>query len=101
MNMARIINNEEKINNPSSLSREARSDNLGLQKLSSSYSINKVQKRSFHSNVRGMNRIGPHNKDTIDVIIGSILGKAYSNNRSGEGVRICYRQSDRHKEYLF
>ena len=63
--------------------------------------MNKVQKRSFHTNVRAINRKGPHNSDIIEVIIGSILGKAQANNRTGEGVRICYRQSIRHKEYLF
>jgi len=59
------------------------------------------QKRYYHiSNIRAINRIGPHNEDILSVIIGSILGKADSNKRSGEGVRICYRQSIQHKEYL-
>ena len=48
-----------------------------------------------------MNRIGPHNEDVISVVVGSLLGDSYANNRSGEGVRICYRQSIIHKEYLF
>ena len=60
------------------------------------------QQRYYHiSNIRAINRIGPHNEDILSVVIGSLLGDAYANNRSGEGVRICYRQSDRHKEYLF
>lgn len=29
------------------------------------------------------------------------MGKAIANNWSGEGVKICYRQSIIHKEYLF
>jgi hypothetical protein len=53
------------------------------------------------SNIRAVNRIGPHNEEILSVIIGSLLGDAYANKRSGEGVRICYRQSIRHKEYLF
>ena len=53
------------------------------------------------SNIRAINRIGPHDQDVISVIIGSILGDAYCNKRSGEGVRICYRQSVIHKDYLF
>jgi hypothetical protein len=62
----------------------------------------KNQQRNYHiSNIRAVNRIGPHNEDVISVIIGSLLGDAYANRRSGEGVRICYRQSIRHKEYLF
>ena len=60
------------------------------------------QKKYYHiSNIRAINRIGPHNEDVLSVIIGSLLGDAYANKRSGEGVRICYRQSIKHKEYLF
>jgi hypothetical protein len=62
----------------------------------------KNQQRNYYiSNIRAVNRIGPHNEDVLSVIIGSLLGDAYANRRSGEGVRICYRQSIRHKEYLF
>nr|YP_009517229.1 LAGLIDADG homing endonuclease [Myochromella boudieri]AYE93142.1 LAGLIDADG homing endonuclease [Myochromella boudieri] len=60
------------------------------------------QKLYYHiSNIRAINRIGPHNEDILSVIIGSILGDAYASNRTGEGVRICYRQSIQHREYLF
>jgi len=60
------------------------------------------QRRYYHiSNIRAINRIGPHNEDVLSVIIGSLLGDAYANKRSGEGIRICYRQSCQHKEYLF
>lgn len=59
------------------------------------------QNSMFHTVVRAKNRIGPHNEDTISVIIGSLLGDSYANNRSGEGTRLCYRQSIQHKEYLF
>ena len=66
-----------------------------------SLSFIKEQKRYFHINkIRAINRIGPHNLDILSVIIGSVLGDAYLSNRSGEGVRICYRQSIIHKEYL-
>ena len=59
------------------------------------------KQRYYHiSNIRAINRIGPHNEDILSVIIGSMLGDAYAKNRSGEGVRICYRQSIQHKEYL-
>lgn len=132
MNTGRIINNEEKIKNTSagdtlsheaiSNNQEARSDILDLQKPSLSYSFNKVQKRSFHTNVRASLRIGPHNQDVISVIIGSLLGNSrlnpkpiegtriylrlnsdmdYANNRNKDSIRICYRQSIIHKEYLF
>ena len=57
---------------------------------------------NYHiSNIRAINRIGPHNEDVLSVIFGSLLGDAYANKRTGEGVRICYRQSIQHKEYLF
>ncbi len=77
-------------------------------RLSSSQVINcslgslQNQQRHYHiSNIRAINRIGPHNEDVLSVIIGSLLGDGYGNKRSGEGVRICYRQSIKHKEYLF
>ena len=61
-----------------------------------------IQRKYYHiSNIRAVNRIGPHNEDILSVIIGSLLGDAYANKRSGEGVRFCYRQSIQHKEYLF
>lgn len=59
-------------------------------------------RKYYHiSNIRAVNRIGPHNEEILSVIIGSLLGDAYANKRSGEGVRLCYRQSILHKEYLF
>jgi ubiquinol-cytochrome c reductase cytochrome b subunit len=61
-----------------------------------------MHKRSFYTNnIRAINRIGPHDSDVISVIVGSLLGGAYANRKSGEGVRICFRQSNKHKEYLF
>ena len=50
--------------------------------------------------IRTINRIGPHNEDLLSVIICSTLGDDYLHKRSGEGVRVCYRQSNIHKEYL-
>ena len=55
----------------------------------------------FHTLVRAKNRIGPHNEDVISVLIGSLLGDSYASNRSGEGTRFCYRQSEKHSYYLF
>lgn len=65
------------------------------------FTLNKVQKRTFHSGVRAINRIGPHDKEIISLVIGSLLGKAKANARTIEGTRICYRQSDKHIDYLF
>lgn len=69
--------------------------------INNSLNFIKNQQRHFHiNNIRAKNRIGPHDKDILSVIIGSVLGDAYLSNRTGEGVRICYRQSIFHKEYL-
>ena len=98
MNTGRIMNKEDKEDKEQAKTKPAATS---IFSWAQPYSLNKVQKRSFHTNVRAINRKGPHNRDIIEVIIGSILGKAHANNRTGEGVRICYRQSIRHKEYLF
>nr|YP_009558612.1 hypothetical protein [Capillidium heterosporum]AZZ06712.1 hypothetical protein [Capillidium heterosporum] len=52
-------------------------------------------------NIRADKRIGPHNKEIISVIIGSLLGDAYGNRKSIEGIRIVYKQGIKNKEYLF
>jgi LAGLIDADG DNA endonuclease family len=65
-------------------------------------SSNKNQQRYYYiNNIRGINRIGPHNEEVLSVIIGSLIGDSYAINKSGEGVRFFYRQSIQHKEYLF
>jgi len=72
-------------------------DNKFLKKNKNSF----LKLNNFHTLVKAKNRIGPHDKDVISVIIGSLLGDAYGNKRSLEGTRFCYRQSIKHKEYLF
>jgi hypothetical protein len=64
-------------------------------------SNNFINKHSFHSRCRAINRIGPHNLDVISILVGLLLGDGYANNRSGEGVRFSIKQSEIHKEYLF
>lgn len=61
--------------------------------------INNSQ-RSFHTCSRAIKRIGPHDEEVISVLVGSLLGDGYANSRTIEGVRFCYRQSDKHREYL-
>lgn len=58
-------------------------------------------KKAFHTKVRASNRIGPHNKEVISVLIGSLLGDSYASGRTIEGTRFSYRQSKQHKDYLF
>ena len=72
-----------------------------LGKINSVTSLQNQRRFYYISNISAINRIGPHNEDVLSVIIGSILGDAYAIQRTGEGVRICYRQSNIHKEYLF
>jgi len=52
-------------------------------------------------NVRANNRVGPHNKEVLSVIFGSLLGDCYGNRKSREGIRFVFKQSIIHKEYLF
>jgi len=72
------------------------------------YYYNKLIKKNFlfklsnfHTLVKAKNRIGPHDKDIISVIIGSLLGDSYGNKKFVEGTRICFRQNIIYKEYLF
>jgi hypothetical protein len=64
--------------------------------------LNNYFLRQFHILIlRAKNRIGPHNKDVISLIIGSLLGNGYCNKKLIEGSRICFIQSSIHKDYLF
>jgi LAGLIDADG DNA endonuclease family/Cytochrome C oxidase subunit II, transmembrane domain len=64
--------------------------------------LNNNYLREFHTIIlRAKNRIGPHNQDVISVLIGSLLGDGYCNKRLIEGSRIYFRQSYKHKDYLF
>jgi hypothetical protein len=66
------------------------------------YYFKNFQFRKFHTNfVKAKNRIGPHDKDILSLIIGLLLGDGHCNKRIIEGCRICIRQSSIHKEYLF
>jgi hypothetical protein len=48
-------------------------------------------------------RVGPHNKDVISVLVGCLLGDAYANQTKGKivGTSFRFKQSGRHKGYLF
>ncbi len=49
--------------------------------------------------VRAIKRIGPHNKDILSVLIGSLLGDA-SAEKHGEGTRFCFQQEHSNRGYL-
>jgi hypothetical protein len=52
-------------------------------------------------NFKAKTRIGPHNKDVIEVLIGSLLGDVHAERLSSGGVRFRFKQSIIHKDYIF
>jgi ubiquinol-cytochrome c reductase cytochrome b subunit len=53
------------------------------------------------SRLKGMHRIGPHNKDVISIIIGSLLGEGHGEKRLlGKGTRFNFYQEAVHVKYL-
>lgn len=59
--------------------------------------------RQFHTKVRTINRIGPHNLDVISVLVGCLLGDGYASQSKAiiKGTSFRFKQSDIHKDYLF
>jgi ubiquinol-cytochrome c reductase cytochrome b subunit len=54
------------------------------------------------SRIKGLYRIGPHNKDIVSIIFGSLLGDAHAEKRlKGIGTRISFFQESSHVEYIF
>lgn len=54
------------------------------------------------SRLKGILRIGPHNKDVYSIIFGSLLGDAHAEKRAaGLGTRINFYQEAVHVEYLY
>lgn len=52
--------------------------------------------------IRGIYRIGPHDKDILSIIYGSLLGDAHAEKRSGGlGTRISFYQEDTHLKYIY
>jgi hypothetical protein len=58
---------------------------------------------------KAINRIGPHNKEVLSIIFGSLLGDGHAEKRltgvpcgvpCGEGTRITFYQESSHIEYL-
>jgi ubiquinol-cytochrome c reductase cytochrome b subunit len=62
-----------------------------------------LNKRSFYTEgkIHSHKRIGPHNLNVIQVIIGSLLGDGHLEKRSkGIGSRLILEQTSRNVEYL-
>ena len=52
-------------------------------------------------NIRSNKRIGPHNIDIYGFLFGSLLGDGYAERLQSGGVRLKFKQSIIHKDYLF
>lgn len=53
------------------------------------------------SRLKGIYRIGPHNKDILSIIFGSLLGDAHAEKRLlGTGTRITFFQEGSHLSYI-
>jgi len=60
-----------------------------------------VSKTSKVSRLKGIYRIGPHNKDILSIIFGSLLGDAHAEKRFlGTGTRIAFFQEGSHVNYI-
>lgn len=57
---------------------------------------------TISSKIRGIYRIGPHNKDILSVVYGSLLGDAHAEKGlSGVATIIYFFQKDTHLKYIF
>jgi len=53
------------------------------------------------SRLKGIYRIGPHNKELLSIIFGSLLGDGHAEKRlGGVGTRFSFFQEDSHVEYI-
>lgn len=60
-----------------------------------------LESKSSVSRLKGMYRIGPHNKEILSVIFGSLLGDAHAEKRlAGLGTRITFFQEAVHVKHL-
>jgi ubiquinol-cytochrome c reductase cytochrome b subunit len=63
-----------------------------------------VGNENFASKIKKLTskeRIGPHNKDIISMIVGSTLGDTHLEKRTnGIGTRVIFEQSNNNVEYL-
>jgi hypothetical protein len=74
-----------------------------LYLIENKFSVILVNKRLFHieGKIHSHKRIGPHNLNVIQVIIGSLLGDGYLEKRKkGIGSRLIVEQTNRNVEYL-
>ena len=62
---------------------------------------NKAKLAFILPNYDAAKRIGPHNKDVISLLVGTLLGDCHAEREKSGGVRFRFKQSERHKDYIF
>lgn len=62
---------------------------------------NKAKLAFILPNYDAAKRIGPHNQDVISVLVGTLLGDCHAEREKRGGVRFRFKQSERHKDYIF
>lgn len=56
----------------------------------------------IYTKIKGIYRIGPHNKDIMSIIFGSLLGDAHAEKRVlGIGTTISFYQEESHLKYIY
>jgi ubiquinol-cytochrome c reductase cytochrome b subunit len=61
--------------------------------------LNKVYQFFIVTKIKSTSRIGPHNKDVLDIFFGSLLGDAFAEFRQ-KSTRICFQQEISNVYYL-
>lgn len=57
---------------------------------------------NIYTKIKGITRIGPHNKDILSIIFGSLLGDSHAEKRSKDiGTRISFYQEETHLSYIY
>ena len=71
-----------------------------LDDLQISQELNILKLGMNDSRVPSEKRIGPHNKNILDFITGSLLGEGGFLQNHGNGSKLCLQQEQSHKSYL-
>lgn len=72
-------------------------NSISISELISPFLLSTNQIKNLHSH----KRIGPHNKELLSILFGSLLGDGHAEKRiQGNGTRICFQQEASHVSYL-
>jgi len=69
--------------------------------MKSSSSLLKASLAFILPNTKAGKRIGPHDRDIISVLVGSLLGDSHAERLMNGGVKFRFRQTLAHKDYIF